>query len=408
MKNFKIESANLKRSLHILAVVILSITYYMLLTNLDVVSGKVSGFFGALRSILLPFIFGFFIAYLINPLIRFFENLILKLKFNKIKFKKPKPKLPRFLAAFFSFALIFGTLIWIVSYIFPEISQSVTNMFQTISGLSSVSQNKYVTDAIIWINETFGENYTYREIMDMVLGPVMQLTQNLPSLAGMVLTGTFNAASVALNFVLGIMIAFYMILEKESFAKFSVKLLKISLKEKTAERIIDVAKKSNNMFERFFTGKIIDSIIIGWMFYIGARVIFDLKFVLIFSLIIGVTNVIPYFGPFIGGIPVAFLVFLGDPRQGILVGVFIFALQQFDGIILGPKILGDSTGLRPIDVIFAIIIGGALFGVLGMFLGVPVFAVIKAMFGAFIDARYEKKYLLGSGSIKDVEHDETL
>lgn len=392
MKKFRPDPEYFKKALYALIVIICAITYYKLLTNVDGVQRNISAFFRTVRSILAPFIYGFFIAYLLNPFVRMVERY-----FSKIKFISNRTKLVRLLATLLSFIVILGALTWIISYLLPEVSQSIIAMFNSIRSIDFTnSENTFFADILPSINETFGLHYTYREIIDIVFQPLLQVMANLPSLIRSVLAGTMNVAGIMLNFVLGIMIAIYMTLEKENFKLFAIKLLKLIFKRETAEKIVNVARDSNGMFERFFTGKIIDSIIIGIMFYVIAQFALKLKFTLLFSLIIGVTNVIPYFGPFMGGIPVALIVMLGDPVQGMWTGVAIFALQQFDGIILGPKILGDSTGLKPIDVIFAIIVGGALFGVLGMFLGVPVFAVIKTMVNAVVNKRYDKKYMASS------------
>ncbi len=151
-----------------------------------------------------------------------------------------------------------------------------------------------------------------------------------------------------------------------------------------------VAKESNEMFLRFFVGKMIDSLIIGILCFIGLQLM-KMPYTLLISFIIGVTNMIPYFGPFIGAIPAVAIVLLRSPIQALGLALFIFVLQQFDGIVLGPKILGDSTGLSPFWVIFSIIVFGALFGVLGMFLGVPIFAVLYTMFKHFVEKKNIEK-----------------
>lgn len=389
MKKFKLDNDYFKKALYVLFVIICAISFEKLLSHFDVIYFNAASFFKSVRSILSPFIYGFFIAYLINPLVRTVEKYL-----KKIKLFGNRPKPARIIAAFFSFAIIIGALIWIISYLLPEVTESVAAVFNSIKNIDfSKTDNVFFTETLPGIYEAFGLHYSYKELIDMVFQPLMQVMSNLPTLFNKLLAGTLNAAGVLLNFVLGIMIAFYMTLEKESFKRFAIKFLKLIFKKDTAERIINIATDSNVMFEKFFSGKAIDSLIIGLLFYIISQFILKLKFSLLFSLIVGVTNMIPYFGPFMGGIPVALLVFLGSPTQGLWTGLAIFLLQQFDGIILGPKILGDSTGLKPIDVIFAIIVGGAVSGVLGMFLGVPIFAVIKTMLNALINKRYDRKYM---------------
>ena len=146
-----------------------------------------------------------------------------------------------------------------------------------------------------------------------------------------------------------------------------------------------------SIFNDFIVGKAIDSLIIG-IIAIIVLTIMKAPFPLILSLIIGVTNMIPYFGPFIGAIPAILITLLIDPPLAVVVGIFILILQQFDGNFLGPKILGESVELRPLWIILAVMIGGALMGPLGMFIGVPIFATVKVFGGEYIDRLYWRKY----------------
>jgi len=156
------------------------------------------------------------------------------------------------------------------------------------------------------------------------------------------------------------------------------------------KKLISITHTSNRIFTGFISGKILDSLIIGVLCFIGMS-IFNLPMAMLVSVIVGVTNVIPYFGPFIGAIPGALIVFLVDPIKAFWFMLFILALQQFDGNILGPYILGDSIGLPAFWVIFAILVFGSIFGVLGMFIGVPTFAVIYSIIKMWIESRLEKK-----------------
>ena len=166
------------------------------------------------------------------------------------------------------------------------------------------------------------------------------------------------------------------------------------LSKKLANNLIQFCKEANYTFEKFFVGKIIDSTIIGIIFFVGAKLL-KAPFAMLLSIIIGVTNMIPFFGPFIGAIPVIFITLMFDitnPLKAVWMAIFILLLQQFDGNILGPKILGDSIGIKPVGIIFSIIVGGAIFGPAGMFFGVPIFAVIFSVFNRFIDKKYSRKY----------------
>jgi predicted PurR-regulated permease PerM len=185
-------------------------------------------------------------------------------------------------------------------------------------------------------------------------------------------------------------IAFYMLCEKEAAARAVQKILFLTLSEKSASKVIAVVKDSNVVFERFLVGKALDSAIIGCLFFIVGS-IFKLPLMIIFSLIVGITNMVPYFGPIFGAVPVILITLIADPPKAFWAFLIVFIIQQFDGVILGPKILGDSTGVKPLGVVFAIIVGGAMFGVAGMLFGVPVFAVLQTMISAFINRKFEEK-----------------
>ena len=164
------------------------------------------------------------------------------------------------------------------------------------------------------------------------------------------------------------------------------------LKAKTARKVIYVIRKSNSIFSGFINGKLLDSAIIGVMCFIGVSLL-GMPYTVLVSVIVGVTNVIPVFGPYIGAVPCTIIIFLTNPMKGLYFLIFIIALQAFDGNILGPKILGDSTGLSPFWVVFTIVLGGGLFGVTGMIIGVPTFAVIYYLFGEWVTKRLKAKDL---------------
>ena len=164
------------------------------------------------------------------------------------------------------------------------------------------------------------------------------------------------------------------------------------MKPKHANILIHIGRKANEIFTGFIIGKIIDSAIIGVLCFLGMTLL-KLPHVLLVSVIVGVTNVIPVFGPYIGAIPGVILIFLVNPLQGLYFAIFILALQQLDGNVIGPAILGDSTGLSPFWVIFSIVVGGGLFGVLGMIIGVPTFALIYYIFRMFLKQKLEHRKL---------------
>ena len=197
---------------------------------------------------------------------------------------------------------------------------------------------------------------------------------------------------VLLNVLVGLIIAAYLLFSKEKFIGQSKKIVYAILPVRQANVIVHTVRKSNEIFGGFISGKILDSAIIGVLCYIVLSIM-QMPYTLLVSVIVGVTNVIPFFGPFIGGIPSAIIIALASPIQGLYFVIFVIVLQQLDGNIIGPKILGDSTGLSPFWVVFAILVGGGLFGFTGMVLGVPAFAVVYYIISNVISYILRKRKL---------------
>ena len=204
--------------------------------------------------------------------------------------------------------------------------------------------------------------------------------------------GVINILTELMNIIIGLIVSAYVLFGKEKFSRQCKKLTYAVFKPSSANMILHLTIKSNDIFGGFIIGKIIDSAIIGVLCFIGLSIL-DMPYTMLVSVVVGVTNVIPFFGPYIGAVPSAVLILLTDPRMGIYFIIFIIALQQFDGNVLGPKILGDTTGLSAFWVVFSILIAGGLFGVPGMILGVPAFAVIYYIVGMLVDNRLKKKKL---------------
>ena len=220
-------------------------------------------------------------------------------------------------------------------------------------------------------------HYTAQEYLTTNILPQMQeMLKNISA-------GVFELINFLKNFLIGAIVSLYLMADKEGFTAKAKMLTYAVFNTQHANFIIHSMRFTNKTFIGFFTGKILDSAIIGVLCYIGMSFL-NMPYTLLISVIIGVTNVIPFFGPYLGAIPSIFLILLVDPLQAIYFAIFILVLQQFDGNILGPKILGDSTGLSSFMVIVAILIGGGLFGIPGMIIGVPVFAVLYAAWEKFL------------------------
>ena len=335
--------------------------------------------------ILTPIIYGVVIAFLLTPVLNFMEkNLIYPLLAKKeVAIGKKGRKAIRW-ACVILCMLLFITLIYaLIMMVLPELIRSVMNLIYSFPTYVKVIQK--------WL-QTFIEKWNLNSdalvTMDQYISNAQDyLTQNiLPQMQEMlknISAGVFELINFLKNFLIGAVVSLYLMVDKEGFTAKAKMLMYAIFKTQHANFIIHSMRFTHKTFIGFFTGKILDSAIIGVLCYIGMNFL-NMPYILLISVIIGVTNVIPFFGPYLGAIPSIFLILLVDPLQAIYFAIFILILQQFDGNILGPKILGESTGLSSFLVIVAILVGGGIFGIPGMIIGVPVFAVLYAALGNLV------------------------
>jgi predicted PurR-regulated permease PerM len=389
IKKIHFDKNCLKAAVYVFAVAASVIAFEKILANPKNITDFVSGALGAAMRVLMPFAYGFAIAYFMNPGVRRAESLL-----SRVKPLRSRPKALRALSALSIFAACITAVVWITAFLAPQAALSVTGLINSVHSyllsLNGLRRDGMLQDFLDSVNAVFSTHFTLYSVLEFVFEPLIRALSAVPSFADRVFTQTVSIAGALLNLLLGFMIAFYMLCEKENAAASLKKALCAFFRPAFAEGIFAFARKSNTVFEKFVIGKMLDSAIIGLMFFAIAAAM-RLPYPLLLSLIIGVANMVPLFGPFIGGAFAALIVSLNDPLFGLWAALGAFLLQQFDGIVLGPKILGDSTGLKPMGVIFAILAGGALFGIAGMFFGVPIFAVLSQSAKAFIDGQNEKK-----------------
>ena len=373
-----------KISLYILVVAALLILFEKVIGHLPYIGISISSGFHYFSNLVSPFIMGFAIAYVMNPFMMFFERKFL----NWFALCRNHKKLTRTFCILLMYTIVIGGTVWIVIYLLPEIRDSIMAFATNITVYSEAMNERirYIFDQIAFIDSADVNN-----VIDRMLAPIKDISENAPELIETIATNVYSFGRITLNFIMAIFIAFYMLFDKERFAKKMEKGAYAFSDEEKAERFLFNANRIHHIFNDFIVGKAIDSLIIGILAFIGLTVI-KAPFPLILALIIGVTNMIPYFGPFIGAIPAILITLLIDPPLAIVVGIFILILQQFDGNFLGPKILGDSVDLSPLWIILAVMVGGAIMGPLGMFIGVPIFATVKVFGGEYIDRLYWKKY----------------
>lgn len=370
--------------LTIFSIVAFAILFFFLLYRWEII---VKGIVGFLK-IFTPFAVGFIIAYLLNPLLKYMEaNVFDKLGKKLFKEEKNAYKFSRFTSIIVSTIILVAIIFGFFSFVIPEILRSIDTMISNIPG--------YLNNIKEWIltafenkpelEELFLDNYD--EISDYITNYIN--SGNIPSIdsiLGNISNGVITFFKAIYNIVLGYIVAIYLLLGKEKFIAQGKKLLYTIFKPDKAYIILDNLRYTDKIFGGFLLGKIIDSLIIGIICF-AFMLLFDMPYALLLSVIVGITNIIPYFGPIIGAVPCAFLVLLVSPSKCLTFIIFIVILQQFDGNVLGPKILGNKTGLQSFWVLFSIIVFGGLFGFLGMLFGVPLFAIIYSFFNGVCSRR---------------------
>lgn len=340
-----------------------------------------------LAKILSPFIAAFLIAFLLNPLVKWMDSYF----FHKLLHLE-KPKLRGGLSILLTYLLVFGIIIVGMLYVIPQITDSIIS----VAGDVTIQLNKLYEERHVYasmIEEHFPDlDLEYfedklEELWPTLLSGITNITKNLvPKLVSM----TVSIAKMAINVFLSIAISIYMLTDKRKLLKMGTKGVYAILPTARAKYFCSTMKECGRIFSSFVSGKALDSLIIGILCFITMSIL-KLDYALLLSVIVGITNMIPYFGPFIGAVPGVVFYLCIRPIDAVIFIAMILVLQQFDGWILGPKILGDSTGLSPLWVIFGITIGGAYAGVLGMFLGVPLVAVIAYLLNQAIDSVLKKK-----------------
>ena len=370
------------------AVIACSILFYLFLRNFNVVAG----FLGKITSVLMPVIMGFAIAYLLNPLLNFFEQKCFTPLLNRMKLKKIPKGLSRGLGIFATLALTIAVLAVLISLILPQLFVSIAGMIEKMPAYFN-DLKEYGTE-LLKSNPDLSQfvNEQFDLIMKYLQTAFDKLTPYLNDLLGGVTQGVLGFINAVKDLLIGFIVSIYIMAAREKFLAQAKKVVYAVFPQHMGKKLMRVTLKTHRIFGGFLTGKILDAMIVGILCFIGTS-IFSCPYALLVSVLIGVTNVIPFFGPFIGAIPSALIIFLEDPAKALIFIVFIIVLQQVDGNIIAPKILGDSTGLSAFWVIFAILLFGGLFGILGMFIGVPAFAVIYTIISTLLEDRLEKKGL---------------
>ncbi len=349
-------------------------------------------------NILMPVVYGLIIAYLLTPILNYFENKIFLPICGKLKVKEGKRRagILRGLGIVCTIGLFFAAIGGLIYMLVSEIVPSIVNIASNF--------DNYVSNITDWLNKLLNDNADVQEYAIMLMDrysdelntwfntTVLAKTSDILKAVSM---GAWGSLKVVWNLVLGIIISIYVMMNKEKFTGQLKKIIYAIFDSNSANIIVNDFKFTHRTFSGFISGKVLDSFLIGCLCFMGTSIM-KTPYAALVSVIIGVTNVIPFFGPYLGAIPTIFLIFIVDPMHPlncVYFAIFVLVLQQFDGNILGPKILGSSTGLTSFWVIFAITLFGGIWGVFGMLVGVPIFAVIYAAFRSIINTKLRKKKL---------------
>lgn len=341
-----------------------------------------------------PVIYGIIVAYLLTPIVNFLEKKLLIPFFTRKKLmNNQKKKIMRLLSVTLTMIIVILFFYGFCSILIPNIIISIRNI--------SLQIPSYVQNISYWTTQFLDDNPKIErvviQILNMYSGEFSNYLNNniIPQMESLVKTVSLSLISVLKvlwNFIIGLIISIYVLCSKETFTGQAKKMLYAMFTTQTANRIISDTRFVSETFIGFISGKIVDSFIIGCLCFAGTKIL-DLPYAILVSVIVGVTNVIPFFGPYLGAIPCAILILMESPIHCVYFCIFIFLLQQLDGNVIGPKILGESTGLSGFWVIFSITIFGGLFGIIGMIIGVPFFAVVYAMTKRVTEKHLKKKGL---------------
>lgn len=382
-------------------VIVLSISFFLIAANFTVFEGAIK----KILKILNPIIIGLVLAYLLNPIMMFIEKKMIVPCFKKNDKLKDKSKLFRLISLIVTLLLAGLFVFALFSMVIPQLANSIEGVIKSLP--------QYMQNLDKWLTNLLSSNADLAAMLtdefNDINGIVVEwakanLLPKVNSIIGGVTTGVIGAVIMLKDLLVGIIISVYLLYAKEMFIAQSKKVIYAMFSLKAGTKTLNICRRSNRIFGGFIVGKLIDSLIIGILCFIGMS-LFKMPYPLLISVIIGITNIIPFFGPFIGAIPSGILVLMIDPLACLYFVIFIFLLQQFDGNILGPKILGDSTGLSAFWVIFAILIGGGLFGFVGMVIGVPAFALIYSIITELLEKRLKSKRIpVETKEFYDLDH----
>lgn len=391
---FRFEKKYLYWGITAFLVIAASLIFYYFLFHMN----NVRAGFRTFTKTCMPIIDGLVLAYLMTPLVNhmerdFFIPVCKKLNLNTESAKAKKRM--RLLSALITVIFVFVLIYLLCASIIPQLIVSIQNI--------AVQLPVYATNLQDWIQKLLENNDDLAGIVTSLINQysneledylnsklVPQLNVILTQFSSSIFSSMLGMLVTAWNLLIGLIISVYLLFSKESFAGQSKKIIYAIWEEETANKLISNIRFVNATFGGFINGKLVDSLIIGLLCFIGMTLL-QLPYPVLISVIVGITNIIPFFGPYLGAIPSIILILMVNPKQALYFAIFVLVLQQFDGNFLGPKILGNKTGLSSFWVIFSITLFGGYWGILGMAIGVPVFAVIYAGIKSLVNRQLVKR-----------------
>lgn len=356
-----------------------------LIFNID----KIFGVIGNIISLLVPFIIGFVFAYLLNPVVDFFKEKVY------VKFIKNKKTISN-LSILTTCVIFLGLIGILFNSIIPALLSSVESLAKNIpSYVMDIKEYLIAKTDSSEIANMINANYTtINESINKMLSDLLPRVEDMISILS---TGIFGAIKVIFDLIMGFVISIYFLSDKENFIAGIKKILFSIFSVKFVNRIMDYARHTNEIFNAFIIGKLLDALTIGFITTMFLTIAGFKEYALLIGVTVGITNMIPYFGPYIGTIPSALLILMdevsGGPKMCLIFIIFIIALQQIDSYVIEPKLCGSKTGLKSFWVLASILFFGNAFGIIGLLLGVPVFALIYGFLDNKITERLEENEL---------------
>lgn len=380
MKKLEISKQTAVKILSSVVVVAIGLLLYFFIQKFD----EVKDTLGKLLSLLSPFLIGFALAYILNIPVMFFDKKL----FSFCDKGKPRPKLRRILSITLTIILLLTLTTAAIAIVLPQIYDSLVSLANNIES--------YINSLDRILENFFSRSELFQNFYNGLGLQLDKLFTNLENVINSAVPWAINFSKQLISGIadslIGLVISVYFLYSKEKILAKAKKFACSVLSEKQVGTLLRVADASNVTFSRFITGKLLTSVIMTVICYIG-MIVLRMPYPLLIALVVGITDIIPYFGPFIGSIPSAVLIFLVSPGKVIWFILFILAVQQLEGNIITPKVIGDITGISPFWVIFAILVGGDLFGFVGMFIGVPIFAILYTFMREYFNRRLIEKGL---------------